>query len=81
MISLSTVPGPTLGSWFISPTRISLVPIATAFNKAFIRKISTILTSSIISTSASSGLSSFLSKCVPILVEFSLLFGVISSNL
>ena len=61
-MSFSTQPGPTLGSWLISPTRISLVPTLTAFSKAFIRKMSTMDISSMMITSASSGFSSFRSK-------------------
>ena len=58
--SRSTFPGPTLGSWFTSPTKIRRVPTAIAFNKLWNRKISTIDISSIITTSVSSGFHSFL---------------------
>ena len=61
-MSFSTFPGPTLGSWSTSPTRISFVPIETALRSEFIILMSTIDISSTIITSASSGLSSFLSK-------------------
>ena len=61
--SFKTLPGPTLGSWLTSPTRISLVPTCTARSSACIREISTIDISSIMITSASSGFSSFRSKC------------------
>ena len=62
IISLSTLPGPTLGSWFSSPTRISLVPATTARRRECIRWISTIDISSIMITSASSGFCAFLSN-------------------
>ena len=64
-MSLRTFPGPTLGSWSTSPTSISLVPTATALRSEFIILISTIDISSTIITSASNGLSSFLSKLIP----------------
>ena len=59
MISFSTLPGPTLGSWFTSPTRITRVPGTIAFRSAYISGRSTIDISSIITTSASSGFSAF----------------------
>ena len=62
IMSLNTHPGPTLGSWLISPTKISLVPGATAFKREFISEISTIDISSMITTSVSSGFVSFLSN-------------------
>ena len=62
IISFNTLPGPTLGSWFTSPTRISLVPATIAFRRDCIRLISTIDISSIITTSVSSGLLSFRSN-------------------
>ena len=61
-MSFSTQPGPTLGNWLISPTRIRRVPGVTAFKSACIRKISTMDISSMMITSASSGFSSFRSK-------------------
>ena len=63
--SLSTWPGPTLGSWDASPTRISLVPGIMAFNRARKSRMSTMDTSSIITTSASRGLSSSFWKNIP----------------
>ncbi len=63
IISRSTLPGPTLGSWFTSPTKTRRVPTVTARSSACIRLISTIDISSIISTSVSSGLLSLRSKC------------------
>ena len=65
IISRRTFPGPTLGSWFTSPTRISLVPTFTAFKSEWIRLMSTIDISSMMITSASRGFSSFRSKCMP----------------
>ena len=65
IISRSTFPGPTLGSWFTSPTRIRRVPTVTAFKSACIRLISTMDISSMMITSASRGFSSFRSKCIP----------------
>ena len=62
IMSFKTFPGPTLGSWLTSPTRMSLVPTVTAFSREYIRYMSTIDISSMIITSASRGLSSFLSK-------------------
>ena len=67
IISRRTFPGPTDGSWLTSPTIIRRHPGTIAFNKAFSRKISTIENSSTITTSASSGCNSFLSKCIPLL--------------
>ena len=55
MMSFNTLPGPTLGSWLISPTRISLVPGAIAFKREFISVMSTIDISSIITRSVSNG--------------------------
>ena len=62
MRSLNTCPGPTLGSWSTSPTRMSLVPGRVAFNSAWNSWISTMDISSMITTSASNGFSWFLSK-------------------
>ena len=62
MISFNTFPGPTLGSWLESPTRMSLVPGTIAFKSEYIRWISTIDISSRMTASASIGLSSFFSK-------------------
>ena len=62
IMSRSTFPGPTLGSWFSSPTRISLVPAMIAWRSECISWISTIDISSMIMTSASRGFSAFLSK-------------------
>ena len=60
MISRSTFPAPTDGSWSISPTKIRRIPCGIAFKSAFIKTISIIEHSSTISTSPSSGFSSFL---------------------
>ena len=67
IISRSTFPGPTLGSWSTSPTRMSRVPTFTALSRECMRLISTIDISSMMMTSASRGFSSFLSKCIPML--------------
>ena len=65
MMSRSTFPGPTLGSWSTSPTNMRRVPTFTARRRECIRLMSTIDISSIMITSASSGFSSFRSKCMP----------------
>ena len=57
IMSFSTLPGPTLGSWFTSPTRITRVPGTIAFKSAYISGRSTIDISSMMITSASSGFS------------------------
>ena len=62
MMSFNTHPGPTLGSWLTSPTRISLVPTEIALSREYISEISTIDISSTMITSASSGLLSSLSN-------------------
>ena len=62
MISLKTVPGPTDGSWLISPIRISRIFAGTAFNRLFINRMSIIELSSMIRTSPSKGLSSLCSN-------------------
>ena len=69
-MSRSTFPGPTLGSWLESPTRMRWVPTLTAFNRAFIRRMSTMLISSIMTQSASSGICSFRSKRRPLQSPF-----------
>ena len=65
IISFSTLPGPTDGSWFASPAIIRRVPGTIALKSACKRYISTIENSSTIIASASSGCNSFLSKCKP----------------
>ena len=62
MISFKTVPGPTEGSWLISPISIRRIFSGTAFNRLFIRRRSTMELSSMIRTSPSSGCSSLCSK-------------------
>ena len=62
IMSFNTLPAPTDGNWFESPTIITLVPIATAFKRACISIISIIELSSIIKMSVSIGSSSFLQK-------------------
>ena len=64
-ISWRTLPAPTEGRWFSSPTRISLVPGVTALRSACMSGRSTIDISSMITASASRGLSSFLSNFSP----------------
>ncbi len=62
IMSLRTLPGPTDGSWSTSPTRTRLVPGSIALSMEFIRRISTIDTSSTIIALYSRGDSSFLLK-------------------
>ncbi len=62
IISFSTLPGPTEGSWFTSPTKIRRVPTFTAFKRDCISWISTMDISSIMMISASRGFSSFRSN-------------------
>ena len=62
IMSFSTLPGPTDGSWSTSPTKMILEPRSTARRSACIRPISTMDVSSIIITSASMGLFSSRSK-------------------
>ena len=64
--SLSTAPGPTLGSWFVSPTIIRRTPTGIAFNSALKRGRSTMDISSMITTSDSIGLSSLNSYLKPL---------------
>ena len=59
MMSASTCPGPTEGSWSTSPTRISAARRGTALSSACSSGTSTIETSSTTSRSASSGCSSW----------------------
>jgi len=79
IISFNTFPGPTLGNWSTSPTRIRRVPTAIAFSSEFIIDTSTMDISSTIMTSVSSGLSSFLSKCMPVFCESDALPQISSS--
>ena len=60
IMSFRTLPGPTLGSWFRSPTRIRRVPGTIAPSSAYISGRSTIDISSMIIASVSSGFSAFL---------------------
>ena len=62
IMSFSTLPAPTEGSWSTSPTKIMREPLSTARRSACISTISTIELSSMMITSASIGFSSFLSK-------------------
>ena len=66
MMSASTWPGPTDGSWSTSPTRISAARSGTARMSACINGTSTIDVSSTTSRSHVSGFSSFLLK-LPVL--------------
>ncbi len=59
IMSRSTFPAPTAGSWSVSPTRSRRMDSGTAFNSAFIRIISIIEHSSTTRTSPSSGFFSF----------------------
>ena len=64
MISPSTFPAPTLGSWSQSPTMIRRVPSGKAFKRAFISHRSTIDISSIMTTSVSRGFSALYSNAI-----------------
>ena len=59
-MSASTFPGPTLGSWSLSPTSTSLQSRGSAFKRLHISAQSTMETSSTITTSTLSG---FVSLC------------------
>ena len=61
-MSCKTFPGPTDGSWSISPTMISLVPSSIALRSALNNGISTMDISSTMTTSVSSLLSAFLAN-------------------
>ncbi len=61
-MSSSTLPGPTDGSWKTSPTIMSIEVMGIAFSRWNIKYVSTIEASSMITASASRGLSRFLSK-------------------
>ena len=62
IISFSTFPGPTEGSWLASPTNTNLVPGTAALKREFIKKISTMDISSTMITSVSMGFPAFRSN-------------------
>ena len=59
MTSRSTLPGPTEGSWSMSPTKMRRILGGTAFSREFSKTASIMDHSSRIKASPSSGLSSF----------------------
>ena len=59
IMSRSTFPAPTLGSWSMSPTRIRVMVSGTAFKRLYMSMMSIMEHSSTISTSPSRGCSSF----------------------
>ena len=59
IISFNTLPAPTDGNWFTSPTRTRRVPVTIADNSACMSGKSTMDISSIIITSVSRGFSLF----------------------